>query len=446
LSHAARAAGHADLEALAAAVTDDPAAWEALIAEVTIGETYFFRNTAQFIALRELILPSLIDMRRQSAYLRLWSAGCATGEEPYSLAMTLDDVLPEPQRWQVSILATDINRRFLQRAREAVYGAWSFRETPAALRERYFTPEGARWRLNAAIRRQVVFTHLNLAEPTYPAAGNGTLALDLIFCRNVTIYFDEATTRQVAQRFYDALTPGGWLVIGHAEPHLAIYRQFETHNVPGAVLYRKPLRAPVFQGVAPPLPAPIPMQMQKAKGQTRHAAHGVPMSLDTPAVAGYATDTGKRTAPAPLVVEAAAAPPPPSFAERLAAARAAADRGEWGAALEQAEAVAEAHPLEPRGHYLLGQIHEHLGANVAALAAYRRSVYLDPGFVLGLLGMAQIWRRDGHIAEACRALRGAKRQLERRAPTEAPPDAEGAGVGDLLTYVNAQLAALGQAA
>jgi chemotaxis protein methyltransferase CheR len=430
LSHAARAAGHADLAALADAVSRDQAAWDELIAELTIGETYFFRNGAQFTALRQLILPSLIEARRHSHYLRLWSAGCATGEEPYSLAITLGETLPDYARWQVSILGTDINQRFLQRAREALYGAWSFRETPPEVRERYFTPEGGRWRLRPEIRRQVVFMPLNLAEPVYPAAINGTLALDIIFCRNVTIYFDEATTRQVAQRFFDALAPGGWLVIGHAEPHLAIYRQFETHNVPGAVLYRKPLSAPVFRSSV-------------------SALQSLPAAVSQPAapLLAKATQSALRPmAPQQAVVEPAApAPPPPiSIDERLATARTAADRGEWAAALEQATQVTTLAPLDVRAHYLLGQIHEHADARADALTAYRRSVYLDPGFVAGMLGMARIWQQDGCYADAGRALRGAKRRLERYPPDDTLPDAEGATVAEVLAYIHAQLHAMGQ--
>lgn len=168
------------------------------IAQLTIGETYFFRNAAHFAALRERVLPELLERRAGVGSLRLWSAGCATGEEPYSLAMALADALPASPPWQVSILATDLNPQFLERARAALYGAWSFRETRDELRERCFTPEGPRWRLRPELRRQVLFARLNLAEASYPAVANGTVALDLIFCRNVTIYFDEATRRRVA--------------------------------------------------------------------------------------------------------------------------------------------------------------------------------------------------------------------------------------------------------
>ncbi|HNP69618.1 MAG TPA: protein-glutamate O-methyltransferase CheR [Kouleothrix sp.] len=250
LMHGLNMALHAsrlpDLAALYAEAEAGGAAWEIVLAHLTIGETYFFRNQAQFDVLREQILPELLERRAKTRALRVWSAGCATGEEPYSVAMLLGESLPDPESWQVSILATDLNPQFLARARDGLYGSWSFRDTPERLREQFFTPEHNRWRLSAGIRNMVSFARLNLVEPGYPAILNGTYGQDIILCRNVTIYFEEATTRQIIDRFYDALFPGGWLFVGHAEPQADIYQRFEVHNFPKTILYRKPLDAPFF--------------------------------------------------------------------------------------------------------------------------------------------------------------------------------------------------------
>jgi chemotaxis protein methyltransferase CheR len=239
-----------DLTALYADAAAGGPGWEIVLAQLTIGETYFFRNTPQFDALRQHILPELIQRRQATRHLRIWSAGCATGEEPYSIAMMLADLLPSDAFWQVSLLATDINPQFLERAREGLYGSWSFRETPEAVRERFFTPEQNRWRLNPRIRQMVTFARLNLAEPCFPAILNGTYAQDLILCRNVTIYFDEATTHQLIERFHGSLLPGGWLIVGHAEPQASANQQLELHNFPQTVAYRKRLDAPIFSPLA----------------------------------------------------------------------------------------------------------------------------------------------------------------------------------------------------
>jgi chemotaxis protein methyltransferase CheR len=242
---------HGDLAALYADAAAGGPAWEIILAQLTIGETYFFRNTPQFEALRDHILPELIQRRQATRHLRIWSAGCATGEEPYSIAMMLADLLPSDEFWQVSILATDINPQFLARARDGLYGSWSFRETSEAMRKRFFTPEQNRWRLHPAIRQMVTFARLNLAEPCFPAILNGAYAQDLILCRNVTIYFDEATTHQLIERFHSTLLPGGWLIVGHAEPQASANQQLELHNFPQTVVYRKRLDAPVFSPLAP---------------------------------------------------------------------------------------------------------------------------------------------------------------------------------------------------
>ncbi|MCS6888577.1 CheR family methyltransferase [Chloroflexus sp.] len=404
LQRAAQQLGVADLHQLLALIERSPAAWNDVIAELTIGETYFFRNAAQFAALREIILPDLIQRRAMVRYLRLWSAGCATGEEPYSLAITLRETLPVDPPWQMSILATDINHRFLERAREAVYGSWSFRETPEHVRDRYFIPEGGRWRLRDEIKRDVVFAHLNLVEPSYPSPQLGIIAFDIIFCRNVLIYFDEATTQQIVQRLYDALTPGGWLVVGHAEPNIEFYRQFETHNAPGTVLYRKPLHAPPFipaTAVSPPSP-----------------------KLVSPPL------------PAPPQIVAQPTQLTPSPEAWLQQARAAADHGDWSAARMQVQALLKAYPLFAPAYYLQGQIAEHHGHLDEALADYRRSVYLDPHFVLGLIGMASIFARQSQPDAARRALRQAAAILAQHPDDQIVDPFHDSTAAEVLAYIN----------
>src|SRR5262249_37544430 len=246
LSLALNAGGYSNLAALYADAISNGHAWDLILAHLTIGETYFFRNGPQFDALRQHILPDIIQRRAATRGLRIWSAGCATGEEPYSLAMTVGGLLRDDPLWHISILATDINPRFLDRAREALYSDWSFRETPDDMRARFWIKEASRWRLRPEIRGLVSFARLNLAEPCYPSLINGTTAFDLLACRNVTIYFAAAPTRQVVERFFGALAPGGWLIVGHSEPQASVYHQFEAHNFPNTVVYRKPLDSPIF--------------------------------------------------------------------------------------------------------------------------------------------------------------------------------------------------------
>lgn len=461
--------------------------WEAILAQLTIGETYFFRNGAQFDALREHILPELLDRRGALRTLRLWSAGCATGEEPYSLAMLLSELLPSDHPWNTSILATDINPVFLARAREALYSNWSFRETPDELRTRYWTEEQGRWRLRSDIRRMVSFARLNLAEACFPAIANGTSAMDIIVCRNVTIYFDEATTRQIAERFFGALTPGGWLIVGHAEPQASVYHQFEVHNFPNTVVYRKPLDAPLFAfdpatgvfgaGARPilkPRPGTAPLSSLRTDepldaAQSRRRAQTAPLTplqaadqrrMDTSiskaefrgrnleergselwsTIASQLAQGDKSNAEQ-LLTELLRANPS-HVPARTALGRLYADRAEWARARQQCMLALEQDALCIPGHYLLAQIHEHQAQLDAALAAYRRVLYLDRGFVPAMLGMANVWRRMGRVADAQRCYRNALKYLGELPPTTPIPEAEGATAEELTALTARQLEAI----
>jgi chemotaxis protein methyltransferase CheR len=218
----------------------DGVALEGVVSRITVGETHFFRNQPQFAALEEHILPQLIEARRGVRRLRIWSAGCATGEEPYSLAIALQHCLPDLANWNVLILATDINRSALANAQKGVYGAWSFRETSPQFQAEYFDAVERKFVIKPSLRAMVTFAYLNLVEDRYPSMFTNTQAMDLIFCRNVLIYFSEATNRGVVERLGQCLTPGGWLVVGHAEPSQLMFRSFTVHNFPGTILYQKP--------------------------------------------------------------------------------------------------------------------------------------------------------------------------------------------------------------
>ncbi len=238
----------------------DSEIWNEVIKKVTIGETYFFRDSDCIEALRNNILPDLVARHWTDRTLRLWSAGCATGEEPYTLAILLRQILSDFDQWKILILATDINRQALSHAATARYRAWSFRETDLAIRSRYFTAEGDALTLEPAVREMVTFFYLNLSEDNYPSPTNQTSNLDLILCRNVTIYLPLPLIHNIANRFYRCLSNGGWLIVGPSETHLEIYRQFEMLNFHGAIVYQKvPSILP-----SPSLQAGVPQQIDRS--------------------------------------------------------------------------------------------------------------------------------------------------------------------------------------
>jgi chemotaxis protein methyltransferase CheR len=251
-----------------------PRLLEVLALSLTVGETHFFRVTPQIEALRRVVLPDLIARHKTDRRLRLWSAGCSTGEEPYTLAMLLCEQLPEPEDWHVQLVATDLNRAALDVARLAVYGEWSFRDSPLGVRTRYFTPTAKRWRLNDQVRGMVRFAHLNLAEDPFPFASDSE-RIDLILCRNVTIYFGADASQKLYQRFAEAMDPAGWLLLGPSDPVPESASALEVVARDGALLWR---RRQVKQNVQARAPHVAPVAPARRAATVNRLPPGTPVS------------------------------------------------------------------------------------------------------------------------------------------------------------------------
>lgn len=210
-----------------------PAELAECVERVTTRETYFFREQFQLDAFQREILPALIA-RRGAAPLTVWSAGCSTGEEAYTLAM----LLAENARGGSRVIGSDISQRGVATALQGVYGPSSFRTTPEPLRERYFEPAaGGTWRVREAIRRMCNFVPLNLLDTArYAELG----AFDAIFCRNVLMYLSTQARRRIVEGFYETLVPGGYLLLGHSESLISVSTRFDLVNLTTDLVYRKP--------------------------------------------------------------------------------------------------------------------------------------------------------------------------------------------------------------
>jgi chemotaxis protein methyltransferase CheR len=218
-----------------------PSELDALIAEITIGETYFFRHREHFDALRDLVVPELIARNRGNRRLRIWCAGCGDGPEPYSLAILLKrEMANQLQGWEVTILGTDINRRSLARARAGRFEEWAFRSMPEHLKHSCFSQDGRLRSIASEYKELVSFQYLNLVEDSFPSLVNNLVSFDLIVCRNVMIYVGPDLMKKIVQRFHDCLVPGAWLLVGPSEPNMICFTSFRTVNAPGVTLYQKP--------------------------------------------------------------------------------------------------------------------------------------------------------------------------------------------------------------
>jgi len=210
---------------------------EEIIELLTTNETYFFREEYQLRAFAGEILPELLERRRAERRLRLWSAGCSTGEEAYTLAMLVREE-PRAAGWDVEIFGNDISRRVLQVARKGIYGRPSFRRLEPFFLRKYFQPVGDRFQVDEALRAMVSFGQLNLLDgEMLQLVGR----VDAVFCRNVLIYFDRPARLQVLRSFYDKLYPRGYLLLGHSESLVHVSTDFELVHLRDDMVYRKPV-------------------------------------------------------------------------------------------------------------------------------------------------------------------------------------------------------------
>lgn len=210
--------------------------FEALLECLLTQETSFFRYPAIFEALDKTILPEVQERKfwENPRTLRIWSAGCSTGEEPYSIAITLCEALKFAEAWDIELLATDVSRRALRHAERGVYAKRSLQDVSLRQVETYFTPTRHAFQVKPRIRRMISFVQMNLADTVYVGK------LDCIFCMNVLMYFSEERRLAILRRFYDALEPGGYFLLGHSETLSNVPVKFEPVSLGDCRLYRKP--------------------------------------------------------------------------------------------------------------------------------------------------------------------------------------------------------------
>ncbi len=240
---------------------------DALARHLSVGETYFFREGSGLELFRNEIIPA-IKQQASDEEIRIWSAGCSSGEEPYTLAILLYENIPDLRYRNIRILASDLNPEALAKAQKGIYSAWSFRETPEAYKNKYFSARGKHFEIRKDIREMVSFFQLNLAGSAYPSADNGTKCLDVIFCRNVLMYFLPEMAIAVAKRFYEAMKPEAWLITSQVELHQEYYAAFKKIRYKQGIFYRKSRKDEKMH----PLSGAFSPQPQKNLGQTNMAS------------------------------------------------------------------------------------------------------------------------------------------------------------------------------
>lgn len=430
----------------------NPAALDDLLVELTVGETYFFRDPAQFSFIRTQILPDVRQRRGESHPVRVWSCGCASGEEAYSLAIVLAEAgVPEGE----PVRGTDISRAALARARCGRYRSWSLRGEGAAAARPHLQERGGDFVVVEAIRSRVAFDYLNLAQDTYPSFARGLWSMDLVLCRNVLLYFDADTIRAVAGRLFDCLAPGGWLLTAPSDPPLHELAPYTLLHTDAGLVYRRP---PV-QETSP----------ARTEAPTLLVSTPEPASTDLPASEGCQ---------APVVAEqgldSPRSPPvkvPVDREQLLAEAQQAFRAGAYRRANELAQGlpkevaawalrvralanldVAEAERVCVAGleqnalaaelHYLHAVLLLEQGRYREAERVLQRVLYLDRSLALAHFTLGSIRSHCGDQAGARRAYANAQKLLADRPSEEEVPLADGEHAGRLAEAARALQAAL----
>lgn len=367
---------------------------DVLVNVLTVGETYFFREKELFAVLEGQILLPLVGARRaRDQRLRIWSVACCTGEEAYSLAILVHRLLPDLSQWNVTILASDINRQFLAKARTGEYREWSFRDAPEWLKENYFTARDAGcYVIKPEIRRMVTFSPLNLVEDCYPSPVNGIHSMDLILCRNVLMYFDPGQATKAIRKLAASLVPGGWLTVSPCEVAVVTAPNLVAKPCEGITFFRRP------------------------------QSDRQPAADETVAV----SEDGKGARPEGV----------PHGDICIQQAHECANRGDLSQALAWCDRAIVTRPFDVATHYLRACTLYEQGNLSEATRSFQRALAIDPDFVIAHFSLGNAARRQRKHHESRRHYAKALLLLERYTPDEILPEADGLTAGRLREMIS----------
>ena len=415
--------------------------WEELVPSLTIGESYFFRDCGQFALLRQRILPELIERNRDARSLRIWSAGCSTGEEPYSLAILVRELLPNYRDWNVVILGTDVNKRAITDARRGIYRQHSLRTLDQGQRQRYFHQHRDHWELDECFRTMVSFSPLNLLKDPFPDAAANLADIDLMLCRNVFIYFEREAVARVITKFANTLKVGGYLVTGHAELHDQNPWGLAIKTFAESIIYRRdrvphgPCQTRTLEGQTRGVPSMTPLSALQGVPRQPVPISQLPTSASLPAKV-------PRTA-TPHRVSDVSKTQLLSAEDLYNQARGFADVGHYEAAIRACQSALSKDALAEKPYYLLAQIAEVQGNITAAKDFLKKILYIVPASVAAHLELGALYAKEQDLPKAWNMLNLAL-QLLKALPSDAVIEPfMGLSASQLLLQVQCRIEQLG---
>lgn len=429
--------------------------WQKFVCLVTNRESYFFRDKGQFNLLRNTLLPELIRRNQRIKTLRICSAGCSTGQEPYSIAILLRELVPDLQNWNLIILGIDINRESLDHGKRACYNTWSFRQVEEDIKDRYFKNAAGYYQLNEEIRPLVRFHQVNLTRDPFPRLNSELRDMDLIICRNVFIYFTDQAIAHVVEKFFNTLKPNGYLLTGHAELNNHHVKAFQAKLFPESVVYQRrsgdfkqlashPSPTQSFKPKAPALETPD-LAQETAKSLFNQNFSSVPVapvrSTPTPAASpslpktvSTASSTEKTTNKpaepdilqevkqlfknksyqlAQTKLEQILRRSPNHYDGSYLMAELQANLGNYEKAKQWCQTAISLNAFAATPHYLIAHIEEEQGRFEEAKKALKTVMYLDPNSVAAYINLAGLYQREGDFTRAKKMQQSAFKILQR---------------------------------
>ncbi len=371
-----------------------------LIALLTTSETYFLRNQKLFEVLETIILPEIIARKAESdRTISVWSAGCSSGEEPYSVAILLHKLLHDSPGWNIKILGSDLNEKILQKAKKAVYSEWSFRNTSPGFKERYFTVvEGRYFKLKDEIKKYVTFVRHNLQTDPIPPHPKFQ-SFDLIFCRNVLMYFAPKNVPPILERLYRVLDDQGYFITGPGELPSLTFKKFKPQIINNIIVYRKQSIEQKVKSTRIKTPAPSNTKVKIKRPSKRTLAA---LQKQVPVIEKKKRET-----------------------DELTVIRNLANNGQLQEACQLAERYVARNNLDAYGHYLLGTIYFELGELEKARKCFEKALYLKPDFIMAHFNLANIFSVAQKVKESQRFYKNVLKLLNKMTEEQEIPEGDG---------------------
>ncbi len=389
-----KAGGFQEYYRILSEVSTESEEFSRLLDILTIKETFFLRDKAQFEALRTIVLPEIIHKQKnRERNINIWSAACATGEEPYSIAMFLLDALPNPKKWNIRILATDISDEALTKARKGVYRKRSIRLLSDTDISRFFEKKGEEYVIVPQVKSLVEFSTLNLVRDAFPTSnGNGW---DIIFCRNVIIYFQVETIRKVLTKINQSLSEEGFLFTGYAEILRYLSTTFQPVNFGGAFIYKKKKESGEGKGETALLgnnETKSPRKLQPA------ATRSIPSKL-RPQALPISPTISKRETVLPKVSTSEGIPSEQEKKQKagkcIELAEKLSNQGLHKEAIEECHLAIKHDPLLVDAYFLAGLLYNNKGDTSIAIKKFKKTLFLKPDYFLARLNLADLYLKEG---------------------------------------------------